>query len=104
MRNRHPENYPSDWKAVAAFIRQANEYVCQECGRHCQKPGEPYRGGRNVLTVAHVDNDYHSAEIFVAALCSGCHLRHDAALRQRVTKAAQERIKPRFHGFFEVRE
>lgn len=76
------EDYPADWKAIAAFIREANGYVCQECDRQCTKPGEPYSGGRDVLTVAHFDQDYTGAQIFVAALCAGCHLRHDARQRQ----------------------
>lgn len=94
-RIRTPENYPADWGEIAAFIKAANHYECQECGRQCTKPGEPYAGGQWVLTVAHYEHDYMGPEIFVAALCAGCHLRHDAKaswlLRQRLARYRQAR-------------
>lgn len=86
---RNPELYPENWREISHFIRDANLWQCQECGRQCTKPGEPYSGGTWVLTIAHFDQDYTGAHIFVAALCAGCHLRHDARQR-RLLRFRQE--------------
>jgi hypothetical protein len=76
---RNPDNYGLEWGAVALEIKSICGWRCQECDRQCTRPGEPYAGTRNVMTVAHLDPDSYSDEaVTVAALCSVCHLRYDA--------------------------
>ena len=103
MPTRNPAQYPADWKQIAAFIKETNGYVCQECGRQCTRPGQPYTGARDVLTVAHYDHDYTGAEIFLSALCGPCHLRHDAphswVLRRRQDRYRQALAGQLFFNF-----
>jgi hypothetical protein len=76
---KYPDNYPVDWPAIALAVKEANGWRCQACGKQCTRPGEPYDGARNVLTVAHLDPDSYQQEFaVVAALCAPCHLRLDA--------------------------
>lgn len=75
---KYTENYPVDWAQLAIHVKEANGYVCQACDKQCRRPGEPFQTHARALTVAHVDHDYDSPEIFVAALCSVCHLKMDA--------------------------
>jgi hypothetical protein len=82
MPSKYTENYPEDWHEFAALVKEANHYVCQLCGQQCTRPGEPY-DRRRILTVAHLDHDYDSPEIFVAALCVVCHFDLDRGLGGR---------------------
>lgn len=34
--------YPPDWKSIAAEIKGAADWTCQECGRPCRKPGQSW--------------------------------------------------------------
>lgn len=87
--------YPLEWKEFAKEVKAANFYICQECGLECRRPGEPFDTHRRTMSVAHYDSDYTSAEIFVVAMCSGCHNRLDGpyrlANRRRKLRLRQQR-------------
>lgn len=70
--------YPDDWHDIATAIKNACDWQCMSCGQQCRRPGEAWDGHRRTLTVAHWDNVYDGPEVFAVALCSVCHLRHDA--------------------------
>lgn len=78
--------YPVDWNEISFLIREGNDWTCQECGRQCRRPGEPLESKKNELTVAHYEHDYTSRVIFLAAMCTGCHLRHDAIDAWRIRR------------------
>jgi hypothetical protein len=86
-------NYPENWPELAAEIKAANHYICASCGVECRQ--DPSDRSKPVLTVAHVDQDYASPEIYVACLCAVCHLRMDApfgmAHRRRNERWRRER-------------
>lgn len=101
--------YPENWEAIALAVKEAADWECADCGRPCRRPGEPWvefafevaeRGWwmdldhpqRFTLTVAHLDqNPSNNAPDNLRALCSGCHLRHDAPHRQANSQAKRER-------------
>lgn len=93
--------YPDDWPAISFFIREANNFTCQECGRQCRRPGEFWLGWDYELTVAHWDQDYDSEEIFVVAWCMRCHFRHDAPFVW-VARRRHERLRLRLAGQLEI--
>ena len=72
--------YPANWKEIARKIKEDSGWICQECGKQCRKPGEPFDTHRRTLTVAHLD---HTPENIspenLKALCAPCHLKYDAA-------------------------
>lgn len=89
---RNPDNYPVDWPVTALAVKEANGWRCSACGRQCTRPGEPYNGARNVLTVAHLDPDSYASEFAqVAALCAPCHLRMDAPFSALFRRHHRER-------------
>lgn len=97
------ELYPVDWEAIATTVKDAADWTCQQCGRQCRRPGEPFRGHQDTLTVAHTGPDPDHAPdapvVCVAALCAPCHLRLDAP------RKARQRIERRWHqGQLEVTE
>jgi hypothetical protein len=71
--------YPENWHELAAEIKSACDWQCQECGQQCRRPGEAHDTMRRTLSVAHYFHDYDSPEVFVTCLCMPCHLKHDAA-------------------------
>lgn len=82
MPMKYRSKYPDNWNKLAREIKAANHWQCQACDRECQKPGEAYRGGRNVLTVAHADpHSYDAPEALLVAICTVCHLRMDSPHR-----------------------
>jgi hypothetical protein len=78
MQNDSCPFYPEDWDEISLFIKEAAGWVCGECGAQCRRPGEPHDSNTRILTVSHYFHDYTSPEVFCVALCSTCHLRHDA--------------------------
>lgn len=93
--------YPADWLAIARMVKEANGWVCQSCGRECQRPGEPWRGNQYLLTVAHYDQVYDSPAVFVVALCSTCHLAHDAPHAWKARRRI-DRLRQRLAGQLEL--
>jgi hypothetical protein len=77
------ENYPSDWPAICAFIKEANHWTCQCCGRKCRRPGEKFDSQQRTLTLAHLPHFYRAPVAFVACVCAPCHLQIDAAYHAR---------------------
>jgi 5-methylcytosine-specific restriction endonuclease McrA len=91
----NPSLYPPDWPQIALRIKEAVDWVCQDCGKQCRRPGEP-GSQRDMLTVHHIDHiPANCADDNLIALCSGCHLRADAqhhaknAKRTRARRAGQ---------------
>jgi len=66
--------YPADWARIARAEKERAGWRCAHCSRSCQRPGEGYRGGRYVLTVAHLDHDPENPDARLLALCAPCHL------------------------------
>lgn len=83
--------YPIDWPDIARLVKEANDWQCGECGLQCRRPGEFWLGWQYELTLAHYDQEYEDAAIFVVALCRKCHLLHDAphSWRSRRRNAGQ---------------
>lgn len=90
-----PSLYPVDWRLIATCVKEAADWVCQECGKQCRRPGE--KGSQaDTLTVHHIDHlPSNCAMDNLIALCAPCHLRADAqyhahnARRTRARKAGQ---------------
>lgn len=78
MTRTNSNQYPVDWPAIAREIKEAVDYVCQECGQQCRRPGEFNLGWQFTLTVAHWDREYEDEVVFCVALCVRCHFRHDS--------------------------
>lgn len=114
------DRYPADWEAIALQVKEAADWKCQDCGRECRKSGESLydfieriqgcnhpsldwvnqtavsaicnHPQRWTLTVAHLDQDPGNNDPGnLRALCSGCHLRHDAPFRRANAYAKRER-------------
>lgn len=87
--------YPTNWQTIARDIKDACGWRCQACERQCRRPGEFFLGWQYELTLAHYWHEYDTPTAFVVALCSECHLRHDAPFawpaRRRAARARQQR-------------
>jgi len=100
--------YPNNWDAKALSIKQQANWCCTRCGKPCRKPGENIlkfqcrlpafwrkvyvKPGQFVLTVAHKDQNPANNDLSnLAALCSVCHLKHDAPFRKQNRQAKLER-------------
>lgn len=98
--------YPSNWNDISMAVREKAKWCCEFCGKPCRRPGEkvyaflcriddswiaqmvdgddededaPMKPQRFTLTVAHLDQDpSNNAADNLKALCSPCHLKHDA--------------------------
>lgn len=109
--------YPKNWDEIARSVKDSSQWRCQECDRLCRMPGESLNdfldrlldvsvpddlyeldddeefgnrlmAGRFVLTVAHLNHDpSDNSPGNLRALCSVCHLRHDAAHHARSRKS-----------------
>lgn len=96
------EKYPAEWERIAAEVKEAAGWRCEDCGRPCRRPGEKFDTHRRTLTVAHinhVESDCRPENLL--ALCPACHLRYDGQRRryQRLAKkrlARQQRQAPLF--------
>lgn len=74
-------NYPEDWATLSYEIKDANGWVCQECGDKCRGPDDAYDHSLPELTISHYDNVYDAPEVFLACMCAKCHLLHDRPFR-----------------------
>lgn len=83
-------DYPEDWKQRAKAIKESTGWICQECGKQCRKPGEPFDTHRRTLTVAHVEHGNHDGEL--RALCAPCHLRADAKHHARTRRNRNQMV------------
>lgn len=97
--------YPKNWKAIAEQVKTEANWCCEQCGRPCQKLGEPsaeffarvqqWRSNfiplefavaprRYLLTVAHLDQVPKNCDREnLKALCTGCHLNYDRHFRSK---------------------
>lgn len=74
------DRYPDNWKEIALAVKEAASWRCQECGKQCRRPGEPFDTHKRTLTVAHLNHTPEDcSKVNLKALCAPCHLRYDAA-------------------------
>lgn len=84
--------YPPNWDQIAAGVKSAVNWRCQDCQIACREPGEPFQTHRLTLTVAHINHvESDCREENLIALCSVCHLRYDRE-RRRYQQLAKKRI------------
>ncbi len=85
------ELYPDDWEAIATAVKEAADWRCQECGKQCRRPGEPFDTHKRTLTVAHIDPDPSNvSRENLRALCAPCHLRLDAKMHARNARRTRD--------------
>jgi len=60
--------YPVDWRLIATCIKEAADWVCQECGKQCRRPGEP-GSQADTLTVHHIATTRVTARLTTWWLC-----------------------------------
>lgn len=89
--------YPCDWRDIAFVVKELNDWTCQACGLQCRRPGEAFDGHKRTLTLAHITQDYEADAIFVACLCSRCHLLYDAP-HSGIARRRNRRIRQRQAG------
>lgn len=71
--------YPDNWREIATAVKDAAGWKCQQCGKQCRKPGEPFDTHRRTLTVAHLNHTPEDCRPEnLMAMCAPCHLRYDA--------------------------
>ena len=83
--------YPADWTKIAMNVKEAAGWVCQNCGKQCRKPGEPFDTHKRTLTVAHLNHkpeDVRPENLM--AMCAPCHLRYDAKHHAETRKNRRE--------------
>ena len=83
--------YPANWNEIARRVKDEANWTCEECGRVCRKPNEPFDTHKRTLTVAHLNHipeDCRRENL--RALCAPCHLRYDAAHHAETRKAKQK--------------
>jgi len=69
-------NYPTNWKEIAAHLKNNHNWKCERCG----KEHNPATG--HTLTVHHLDgNPANCQEWNLAVLCQRCHLKVQAKVR-----------------------
>lgn len=74
------ELYPSDWEQIALAVKNDADWKCEECGKQCRRPDEPFDTHKRTLTVSHQNhNPSDCRRENLKALCAPCHLRYDAA-------------------------
>ena len=73
------ELYPGNWEEIAFKKKESVGWKCEECGKQCRRPGEPFDTHQRTLTVSHQDhNPMNCADENLKALCAPCHLKYDA--------------------------
>lgn len=85
--------YPKNWDQIALMVKEKARWICQECGKQCRRPGEPFDTHKRTLTVAHMNhNPMDISTENLKALCAPCHLRYDAK-HHAETRKRKERGK-----------
>lgn len=80
--------YPKDWKQIATQVKEKAGWKCEECGKQCRRPGEPFDTHRRTLTVAHLNHTPEDCRREnLRALCAPCNLRYDAPPPRRNAQA-----------------
>ena len=89
--------YPADWDVLALAIKEASDWICQDCGMQCRRPGEPFDTHKRTMSVHHIDHDPPNVDPSnLIALCAACHLRRDAP--HHVLNAARTRRAKKIAG------
>lgn len=72
------ELYPENWKEIALQKKKSVDWICEDCGKQCRKPGEKFDTHKRTLTVHHMNgNPADCSPENLRALCAPCHLlRH----------------------------
>lgn len=90
------KDYPLDWPAISARVRQRNGGRCEWCNAANGQP-HPVTGSRVVLTVAHVGPTKHDKmdcrDEALKSLCQRCHLAEDR--QDHMLKASETRRRKR---------
>jgi hypothetical protein len=100
-------HYPPHWKQLSRQAKEAVNWCCQTCGKHCRLPGEALpdyiaRTGydreavkahprRWRLTVAHLNHDPENPQADLAVLCVPCHRHYDNRQMPRIKHLNRER-------------
>lgn len=83
--------YPEDWQQIATAVKEEADWKCEECGKQCRRPGEPFDTHRRTLTVHHKDHIPENCERSnLVALCAPCHLKADKHHHVRTRKRRAE--------------
>lgn len=83
--------YPKDWKQISLRIKEQADWKCQQCGKQCRRPKEPFDTHKRTLTVAHLNHIPEDCrEENLKALCAPCHLRYDAKHHAETRKQKRE--------------
>lgn len=97
------DRYPADWDVIALAVKVAADWVCQDCGMQCRKPGEPFDTHKRTMSVHHVGapkddgspgDPHDKADVRACnllALCSKCHLARDLPIH--MANAAKTRAE-----------
>jgi hypothetical protein len=102
------DRYPRCWEKLSRAYRSLRNWQCEECRVLCRKPGENIKDfcqrsdrpaaeviqhpKRFCLTTAHLNQKPENNFLYnLKALCTACHLRHDAAFLQFNRYAKRER-------------
>ena len=107
--------YPKDWEAIALRLKNEANWICEKCGKVCQRPDESIRDfverirtteisecpvvleylqhpRRWLLTVAHLDHTPRNCDRSnLRAWCAPCHARYDLGDMPAKVKLKQER-------------
>ncbi|WP_288220154.1 HNH endonuclease [uncultured Adlercreutzia sp.] len=97
--------YPEDWQQIATAVKEEADWKCEECGKQCRRPGEPFDTHRRTLTVHHKDHTPENCERSnLVALCAPCHLKADKHhhVRTRKRRAEERRRHLEEHAFAEA--
>ncbi len=87
--------YPDDWDVIATRIKDLADWKCEDCGKQCRRPGEPFDTHRNTATVAHINhNESDCRDENLLCMCAPCHLRYDNK-RRRLQCIAKKRSTSR---------
>lgn len=102
------KRYPTNWNEIAGHVKTAADWICQDCGMQCRRPGEPFDTHRRTMSVHHlgVTKPDGSAGAMhdkmdcrtenLMALCAKCHLARD--LPGHVLNAARTRRAKRVNA------
>ena len=86
--------YPDNWDDIARAVKDAADWICQDCGMQCRRPGERFDTHRRTMSVMHLDhNPQNCTPENLRAACSKCHLAYD--LKHHMRNAAATRRRQR---------
>ena len=86
--------YPKNWNEIARGVKEKAGWKCENCGKQCRRPNEPFDTHRNTLTVSHQNhNPQDIRPENLKALCAPCHLRYDAKHHAETRRKKKESIE-----------